>query len=114
MQTDNERYRKMASLAQVGWWEADISAGYYLCSDFLCDLLGLEGDTISAAEFINMVREDYRDQIFQEFRANSSIHKDFYEQTFPIHSNMVKSGCIPAWLFVKPVRETMAETGLSE
>ena len=56
MQTDNERYRKMASLAQVGWWEADISAGYYLCSDFLCDLLGLEGDTISAAEFINMVR----------------------------------------------------------
>ena len=82
MQTDNERYRKMASLAQVGWWEADISAGYYLCSDFLCDLLGLEGDTISAAEFINMVREDYRDQIFQEFRANSSIHKDFYEQTF--------------------------------
>ena len=86
MQTDNERYRKMASLAQVGWWEADISAGYYLCSDFLCDLLGLEGDTISAAEFINMVREDYRDQIFQEFRANSSIHKDFYEQTFPIHS----------------------------
>ena len=54
MQTDNERYRKMASLAQVGWWEADISAGYYLCSDFLCDLLGLEGDTISAAEFINM------------------------------------------------------------
>ena len=86
MQTDSERYRKMASLAQVGWWEADISAGYYLCSDFLCDLLGLEGDTISAAEFINMVREDYRDQIFQEFRANSSIHKDFYEQTFPIHS----------------------------
>ena len=55
MQTDNERYRKMASLAQVGWWEADISAGYYLCSDFLCDLLGLEGDTISAAEFIRCV-----------------------------------------------------------
>ena len=86
MQTDNERYRKMASLAQIGWWEADISAGYYICSDFLCDLLGLEGDTISAVDFINMVREDYREQIIQEFRANSSIHKDFYEQTFPIYS----------------------------
>ena len=34
MHTDYERYRKMASLAQVGWWEADLTGGYYLCSDF--------------------------------------------------------------------------------
>ena len=86
MQTDNERYHKMASLAQIGWWEVDLTAGYYLCSDYLCDLLGLEGNTISTSDFLNMVREDYRVQIAQEFRANSSIHKDFYEQTFPIHS----------------------------
>ena len=33
MQTDNERYHKMASLAQIGWWEVDLTAGYYLCSD---------------------------------------------------------------------------------
>ena len=86
MQTDNERYRKMASLAQIGWWEVDLTAGYYLCSDYLCDLLGLDGNTISASDFLNLIREDYRKQIAQEFRANSSIHKDFYEQTFPIHS----------------------------
>ena len=49
-------------------------------------LLGLEGDTISSADFLNLVREDYRKQIAREFRANTSIHKDFYEQTFPIHS----------------------------
>ena len=86
MQTDNERYKKMASLAQIGWWEVDLTAGYYLCSDYLSDLLGLDGDTISASDFLNLIREDYRKQIAQEFRANSSIHKDFYEQTFPIHS----------------------------
>lgn len=84
MQTDYERYRKMASLAEIGWWEADITARYYLCSDFLCDLLGLEGDTISAQDFLGMVREDYREQIAYEFRANASIHKNFYEQTFPV------------------------------
>lgn len=84
MQTDYERYRKMSSLAQIGWWEADITAGYYLCSDYLCDLLGLEGDTISSLDFLNLIREDYREQIAQEFWANSSIHKDFYEQTFPV------------------------------
>lgn len=86
MQTNYERYRKMASLAQIGWWEADIAAGYYLCSDYLCDLLGLEGDTISTSDFLNLVCEDYRKQIAQEFLAHTSIHKDFYEQTFPIHS----------------------------
>ena len=86
MQTDNERYKKMASLAQIGWWEVDLTAGYYLCSDYLSDLLGLDGDTISTTDFLNLIREDYRKQIAQEFRANSSIHKDFYEQTFPIHS----------------------------
>ena len=36
----------MASLAQIGWWEVDLTAGYYLCSDYLSDLLGLDGDTI--------------------------------------------------------------------
>lgn len=86
MQTDNERYKKMASLAQIGWWEVDLTAGYYLCSDYLSDLLGLDGDTISTSDFLNLIREDYRKQIAQKFRANSSIHKDFYEQTFPIHS----------------------------
>ncbi|WP_308744685.1 ATP-binding protein [uncultured Bacteroides sp.] len=86
MQTDYERYIKMASLAQIGWWEADFAAGHYLCSDFLCDLLGLEGDTISFQDFQNLIREDYREQIIQEFRANANIHRNFYEQTFPVHS----------------------------
>ena len=33
--------QKMASLAQIGWWEVDLTAGCYLCSDYLSDLLGL-------------------------------------------------------------------------
>lgn len=86
MQNDLERYHKMASMAQMGWWEADFQKQQYLCSDFLCDLLGIEGDTISFLDFYYLVREDYREQIRQEFAAYSDIHKDFYEQTFPIQS----------------------------
>ena len=86
MQTNYERYRKMSSLAQIGWWEADFAAGHYLCSDFLCDLLDLDGDTISFQDFQKMIREDYREQVVREFQANKSIHKNFYEQTFPIYS----------------------------
>lgn len=86
MQTNYERYCKMSSLAQIGWWEADFTAGHYVCSDFLCDILGLKGDTISFMDFQKLIREDYREQVVQEFRANANIHKDFYEQTFPIYS----------------------------
>ena len=86
MQTSNKRYRKMSSLAQIGWWEADFVAGHYLCSEFLCDLLDLEGDTISFQDFQKVIREDYREQVICEFQANKSIHKNFYEQTFPIYS----------------------------
>ena len=71
MQTSNERYRRMSSLAQIGWWEADFVAGHYLCSDFLCDLLDLEGDTISFQDFQKVIREDYREQVIREFQANS-------------------------------------------
>lgn len=114
MHTDYERYRKMASLAQVGWWEADLTGGYYLCSDFLCDLLDLDGDTISFSDFLNLVREDYRCQIAHEFRANSSIHKDFTNRPFPSIRNMAKSGCIPVWLPVRKERGLMGETNLLE
>lgn len=86
MQNDNARYHKMASMAQIGWWEADFQKQQYLCSDFLCDLLGIEGDTISFLDFYYLVREDFREQIRQEFAAHITIHKDFYEQTFPIRS----------------------------
>lgn len=86
MQTDYERYSKMAALAQIGWWEADFEAGHYLCSDFLCDLLGLEGDTISFLDFRDFIREDFREQVVKEFLASANIHKDFYDQTFPIYS----------------------------
>lgn len=85
IKTDNERLRKMATLAQVGWWEADFSTGCYQCSEYLCDLLGLEGNTISFSDFRNLIREDFRESIIGEF--NASIHADFYEQTFPLHLN---------------------------
>lgn len=40
------------------------------------------------------MREDYQEQIVREF--NASIHREFYEQTFPIHS---KEGIVVAHPF---------------
>ena len=114
MQTDYERYIKMSSLAQIGWWEADFAAGHYLCSDFLCELLGLEGDTISFQDFQKLIREDYREQIIQEFRANANIHRTFTNKLSRFIQNMVRFGCIPVWLFVRRVRGLMEVISPSE
>lgn len=84
MRTNYERYCMMSSLAQIGWWEADFVQSHYLISDYLRELLGLEVDIISFSDFYNLIREDYRSQIVLEFSANTNIHKNFYEQTFPI------------------------------
>ena len=84
MLDSNERFRKMSSLAQIGWWEADFLTGHFVCSEFLADLFGLDNDMISFEDFHKLVCEDYRSEDFTEFR--SSIIKDFYERVFPVHS----------------------------
>ena len=114
MHTDYERYRKMASLAQVGWWEADLTGGYYLCSDFLCDLLDLDGDTISFSDFLNLVREDYRCQMHMSSGQIVLSIRIFTNRPFPSIRNMAKSGCIPVWLPVRKERGLMGETNLLE
>lgn len=86
MQSSIEQYKRMASIAQVGWWEADFSARHYLCSDFLCDLLDLKGDTISFEDFGKLIRADYRERVLEEFRDSKSVNRDFYEQIFPINT----------------------------
>ena len=104
MQTDNERYKKMASLAQIGWWEVDLTAGYYLCSDYLSDLLGLDGDTISTLDFLNLIREDYRKQIARSSGQILLSIRTFMNKLSLFIQNMARSGCIPVWLFVRRYR----------
>ena len=101
---NDERLKRMASLAQIGWWEANFSTGCYLCSEYICRLLGLQGDTISFTDFRSLIREDYRDVIVREFQAY--IHQDFYEQTFPL---CLEEGCV--WVHTRLDSRTKNEKG---
>ena len=85
MEKENERYRELAALAQMGWWEVNFTAEQCLCSDFLCDLFDLRESSISFSDFFQLIREDYREQIIQELRNYNLAHEDFYEQTFPVN-----------------------------
>lgn len=81
---DDERFRRLSLLGRIGWWEADFSAEQYLCSEYVCDLLGMKGDSLSFQDFGRMIREDYRGRITREFLSIKEV--EVYEQTFPIHT----------------------------
>ena len=81
---DNELFRRLSLLGRIGWWEADFSAEQYLCSEYVCDLLGMKGDSLSFQDFGRMIREDYRGRITREFLSIKEV--EVYEQTFPIHT----------------------------
>ena len=81
---DTERFRRLSLLGRIGWWEADFSAKQYLCSEYVCDLLGVKGESLSFMDFGRMIREDYRGRITREFLAITEV--EVYEQTFPIHT----------------------------
>lgn len=77
---DSERFRRLSILGRIGWWEADFSSRQYLCSEYVCKLLGLEGEYLSFEDFGKMIREDYRARISREFLAIQNM------EVFPIYS----------------------------
>lgn len=83
-QENDARLQQLVSMARIGWWEVDFDEGVYYCSEFVADLLGIEGNKISAKDFANLICENYRERILEEFRSFRMM--EIYEQVFPIHS----------------------------
>ena len=84
IQVNDARLQQLVSMARIGWWEVDFDEGVYYCSEFVADLLGIEGNKISAKDFANLICENYRERILEEFRSFRMM--EIYEQVFPIHS----------------------------
>ena len=84
IQENDARLQQLVSMARIGWWKVDFDEGVYYCSEFVADLLGIEGNKISAKDFANLICENYRERILEEFRSFRMM--EIYEQVFPIHS----------------------------
>lgn len=84
IQENDAGLQQLVSMARIGWWEVDFDEGVYYCSEFVADLLGIEGNKISAKDFANLICENYRERILEEFRSFRMM--EIYEQVFPIHS----------------------------
>lgn len=79
------RLRRLSSLGRIGWWEADFFTKEYVCSEYLCKLLGIKDtNIISFYAFAGLIHEDYRDRITREFASIKDF--DVYEQIFPVYS----------------------------
>lgn len=91
---DCEKYRQIAQMAKMGWWESDLKNRQYICSDFIIDLLGLESDRISFEDFYERIREDHQVRIKKDFF--SLMNMDTYEQMYPIKA---KNG--EMWVYSK-------------
>ena len=81
---DCDKYRQIAQMAKMGWWESDLKNRQYICSDFIINLLGLESDRISFEDFHGRIREDHRRRLRNEYFSLTNI--ETYEQMFPIRA----------------------------
>ena len=101
---NDARLQQLVSMARIGWWEVDFEEGVYYCSEFVADLLGIEGNMISAKDFANLICENYRERILEEFHSFRMM--EIYEQVFPIHS---KYGVM--WVSTKVGEKYINEAG---
>ncbi|WP_291529822.1 ATP-binding protein [Bacteroides sp. UBA939] len=100
-----ERFRRLSSIGQIGWWETDFVAKETLFSEYLCKLLGLERNILTFPELGQFIREDYRVRIIREFLLLGDL--EVYEQTFPIHSALQGE----VWVHSRMGEKWVAEDG---
>ncbi len=77
-----QELKKMMDALRMGWWTADLQAETFICSDRIAAFLDKGSNRLPFAEFIRMVRRDYRPRVTEQFAA-IALGKD-YEQTFPL------------------------------
>lgn len=102
--TENNKFQRLMTMADLGWWEADFKKQLYTCSEFVVDLFGLNSNTISFSQFGELIREDYRTCILGELEV--AKERGGFEQTFPVYS---KSGEI--WIRAKLSLEETETSG---
>lgn len=77
------RLRRLSLLGNIGWWEANFTTRAFTCSDFVCQLLGLDRETLPFRDFVAIIREDWRERATVKF-LSIECSDSYYEQTFPV------------------------------
>ena len=100
---DYDKYLQITQMAKMGWWESDLKNKEYICSEFIVDLLGLDSNHISFADFHQRIREDHRLRLKNEFHSLSTLK--IYEQIFPLRAKNEEIWVYSKINFQKPDEE---------
>ncbi len=103
---DHEILQDLLNIAGVGWWKANLTTRQYHCSDFLCDLFGLtQGEVLTFDAYRLMVDEDYREFVFGDVNAISSLAH--LNRAYPMYSRTGEK----RWIRTKVARIVQDEQG---
>lgn len=104
MNQELEKLKIISSAAELGWWEANLDKRYFVCSDYLCRLLELDGNTLSFRDFYNCIRDDFKKTISEDFTINRDLYREYYNREFPI-----VVGNKEVWIRLQALKQTHAD-----
>lgn len=96
----SETLLKLMNAAGLGWWIMDFGTRTIHCSDYLVQLFGIKGNTLSFDDYTGMINEDYQQRIYRQV-ASLKVESSFDER-YPvntpkgeiwIHSHLVEKSC---------------------
>lgn len=65
--TEREKADLLLDIAEIGWWETDLISGNSVYSELTAHLLDLAKEGCGFNDFLNAVRQDYREAFVDEF-----------------------------------------------
>ncbi|MEY8593805.1 ATP-binding protein [Butyricimonas hominis] len=96
--------QELQKTAKIGWWKVNFETHEIQCSDYVVDILGLKGNTLTTNQVLNLINEKYR----QRVSANLPHlrNQNFYDEIFPI---MTRFG--EMWIHSKIGNRVIEEDG---
>ena len=96
--------QELQKTAKIGWWKVNFETHEIQCSNYVVDILGLKGNTLTTNQVLNLINEKYR----QRVSANLPHlrNQNFYDEIFPI---MTRFG--EMWIHSKIGNRVIEEDG---
>lgn len=98
LKTENRRLESIMDLADMGWWIADLKKRIYHFSDSVQRILDLPSNQIPFTQYRDLIREDYRLRITEEFTNEDFSNNGFAVRSFT-YPFSTKSGMV--WVSAK-------------
>lgn len=76
--------QELQKTAKIGWWKINFETHEIICSDYIVDLLGLQGNTMTKDQVLNLINEKYRQRVLSNLPLLKT--ENFYDEIFPIRT----------------------------